>query len=222
MSLPPDLLEITLRSLWVAGLGTLLALGPALAFGALFARRRFAGRLVLRTLLLLPMVLPPVAVGLFLLRAVGPRWPMGEWLASIGFDAVLTLRGAVLAAAVMCFPLVLLGAERGFAAVPARLEQLAATLGTSRARIWLRVTLPLALPGILYGAVFGFARCLGEFGATVLVAGIVPGRTETLSTAVYAAIERFDHGAAMAYAAVSIALAAILVFSAERLLERAR
>ncbi|MBI1379713.1 MAG: ABC transporter permease subunit [Planctomycetaceae bacterium] len=218
--MPADLIEITLRSLWIAGLGTLLAAVPAVWFGWLFARRRFRGRTLLRTLLLLPMVLPPVAVGLVLLRAVGPRWPVGGWLASHGFDFVLSPRGAVLAAAVMGMPLVLLGVERGFAGVPRRVEQLAATLGAGRARIFCDVTLPLALPGILYGLVFGFARGLGEFGATVLVAGIVPGRTETLATAIYSAIERFDHGAAFVYAAVSVLLAAALVLLAERLLTR--
>jgi len=217
---PADLIEITLRSLWVAGLGTLFAAVPAVGFGWLFVRRSFRGRSLLRTLLLLPMVLPPVAVGLLLLRIVGPRWPLGSWLGAHGFDFVLSPRGAVLAAAVMAVPLVLLGVERGFAAVPRRLEQLSATLGTGRARIFLEVTLPLALPGILYGLVFGFARALGEFGATVLVAGIVPGRTETLATAIYSAIERFDHGSAFAYAAVSVLFAAALVLLAERLLAR--
>lgn len=218
--MPPDTLEIALRSVWVAALATLLAGPPAVSLGFLFARRRFRGRTLLRTAILLPMVLPPVAVGLFLLHLFGPRGLLGPLLDALDLRVVLSLRGAVLACAVMALPLIALGAERGFASVPRRLEQVAATLGLSRRAVFWRVTWPVALPGIAYGLLFGFARGLGEFGATVIVAGIVPGRTETLSTSIYASIESFDGRAALGLAAISVVLAALVTFSAERLAER--
>lgn len=218
--MPAGLLEIATRSLLVAGAATLLAAPVALALGFVLARRRFPGLLVVRTIVLLPMVLPPVAVGLALLELLGPRGTLGPLLDVLGLRIVLTLNGAVLAAAVMALPLMVLGVERGFASVPRRLEQLAATLGSSPTAVLRRVTVPLALPGIVHGFLFGFARALGEFGATVLVAGIVPGRTETLGTAIYASVERFDDRGALAAAAVSVALAATLTLVAERVAPR--
>ena len=218
--MPADTLDIALRSLWIAACATVLAAPPSIALGFLFARRQFPGRLALRTAVLLPMVLPPVSVGLFLLHVFGPRGVLGPVLDVLDVRIVLTLHGAILACAVMAMPLIMLGAERGFAAVPRRLEQVAATLGLSRRAVLLRVTLPVALPGITYGLLFGFARGLGEFGATVLVAGIMPGRTETLSTAIYASIERFDDRAALGLAAISVVLAGLVTFSAERLAAR--
>ena len=216
-----EVAEIAWRSVRVASLSTALILVPGTAVGWLLARRRFPGRALLKALITLPMVLPPVAVGLLLLSLFARDAWLGRAVEAVfGGSLLLTLWAAVLASAVMSFPLLVLGAEQGFAAVPVRLEGVAATLGASPWTVFRRVTLPLARPGILYGAVFAFARGLGEFGATTLVAGHVPGRTETLSLAIFARIEAFEDGEAALLASVSLVLALGLTVTAERWLRR--
>lgn len=218
-----ELASTVLLSLQVALFATALVLVPGIGLGFALARGGFRGRSVLRTLVTLPIVLPPVAVGLVLLELFsGDAWLGRMSAALLGGPILLTWKGAVIAAAVMSFPLLVLASERGFASVPRRLEDVAASLGASPGRVFWRVSLPLALPGVLSGCVLAFTRALGEFGATTLVAGHVPGETETLSLAIYARIEAFDDRGALLLALVSLGIACMLVGVAELVLARRR
>jgi len=177
-------------SLKVAGCATLIDLLLGVAAGFLLARRRFPGRELLDTLLTLPMVMPPTVLGYYLLVLIGRHGWLGAWLQErFGINLIFTWQGAVLAAAVVIFPLVFKPARAAFEAVDGQLEQAARVLGVSEAALFFRVTLPLAWRGILAGLLLGFARALGEFGATLMVAGSIPGRTQTLSIAVYEAVQ---------------------------------
>jgi molybdate transport system permease protein len=219
--LPPDEWTAVLLTLRVAAIATLAALPPGLALGWLFARRRFVGKAALETLVALPLVMPPVATGLVLLRLFGRRGPLGGALKrAVGVDIVFTWRAVVLAMAVMSLPLLVRGARIAFEGVPARLEAVARSLGASERRVFLAVTLPLAVRGIVGGLLLGFARALGEFGATIVVAGSIPGRTETLSLSIYRAIQLGDDAAAYRLLAVSALIALGAVFLSERLLGR--
>ncbi len=207
-------LAITLLTLKIAGAATLLIVPIGTALGWLFARKRLPGRALLESLLLLPMILPPVAVGLVLLVLMAPHGPLGatwEWLT--GDALVLTWQAAALAAFVVALPLYVKAAEQAFAGVPLRLEQVALTLGESPWRIFRRVTLPLAARGLAAGGLLAFARALGEFGATNLVAGMIPGKTETLALGIYGRITNGHDAEAWVLAAISFAfgLGALLV-----------
>jgi len=219
-----EILAVTLLTARVSLVATAAILLPGVAVGFFLARARF--RLLkpfLRTLVSLPMVLPPVAVGLLLLEALSLEAALGRAIEALaGGPVLLTWRAAAIAAAVMSFPLLVLGAEQGFASVPRRLEDVATTLGATRRRVFFRVTLPIASRGILYGLVFAFARGLGEFGATALVAGHIPGETETLSLAIYGRIREFRDADAAVFCAVSLLLAFATTFLAERFLKRER
>ena len=211
-----EVLGIALLSLRVSLVSTALILLPGVFLGFVLARGRFAGRALLKAVVSLPIVLPPAAVGLCLLALLSRRSLLGAWLEELlGGTILLTWWAAAAASAVMSFPLLVMGAEQGFRAVPRRVEQVAATLGASRARVFRTVTLPLAARGILYGVVFAFARGLGEFGATTLVAGHIPGKTETLSLAIYARIEAFEDGQALVLSLVAVALALAFTAAAE-------
>jgi molybdate transport system permease protein len=177
-------------SLKVAGCATLIDLVLGVAVGFLLARRRFPGRELLDTLLTLPMVMPPTVLGYYLLVLIGRHGWLGAWLHErFGINLIFTWQGAVIAAAIVIFPLVFKPARAAFEAVDGQLEQAARVLGVSEAALFFRVTLPLAWRGILAGVLLGFARALGEFGATLMVAGSIPGRTQTLSIAVYEAVQ---------------------------------
>ena len=218
-----EILEIALLSLRVSLVSTALILLPGVALGYVLARGRFRGRAVLQALVSLPMVLPPVAIGLVLLILFARDSLLGGLLEGLfGGSILLTWWAAALASAVMSFPLLVLGAQQGFAAVPRRLEHVAATLGASRVHVFRHVTLPLAARGIAYGAVFAFARGLGEFGATTLVAGHQPGKTETLALAIYARIEEWQDEQALVLAGVSLALALAITVTAEVFLRERR
>jgi molybdate transport system permease protein len=177
-------------SLKVAGCATLLNLLLGVGVGFLLARWRFVGRDLLDTVLTLPMVMPPTVLGFYLLVLVGRRGWLGAWLHdSFGINLIFTWQGAVIAASLVAFPLVFKPARAAFEAVDGQLEQAARVLGVSEAAIFFRVTLPLAWRGILAGVLLAFARALGEFGATLMVAGSIPGKTQTLSIAVYEAVQ---------------------------------
>jgi molybdate transport system permease protein len=177
-------------SLKVAGCATLIDLVLGVAVGFLLARRRFPGRELLDTLLTLPMVMPPTVLGYYLLVLIGRHGWLGAWLQdTFGINLIFTWQGAVIAASIVIFPLVFKPARAAFEAVDGQLEQAARVLGVSEAALFFRVTLPLAWRGILAGVLLGFARALGEFGATLMVAGSIPGRTQTLSIAVYEAVQ---------------------------------
>ncbi|MGQ0579668.1 MAG: molybdate ABC transporter permease subunit [Betaproteobacteria bacterium] len=164
------------------------------AFGVLIAyavaRFRFPGRDVLDAAMMLPMVMPPTVLGYYILVLVGRRGPIGAWLDStFGITLIFSWQGAVIASAIVAFPLVYKAAAIAFEGVDPQYEQAARVLGKSEWAVFLRVTLPLAWRGILAGSMLGFARALGEFGATLMVAGNIPGRTQTLSIAIYDAVE---------------------------------
>ncbi len=186
-----------LLSLKVAGWATLLNLVLGVSLGAMLSRWRFPGREVLDTMFTLPMVLPPTVLGYYLLVLVGRNGPVGAWLDEyLGINLVFTWQGAVIAAAIASFPLVFKPARAAFEGVDPQLEQAARVLGVKEAGIFFRVTLPLAWRGILPGLLLAFARAMGEFGATLMVAGSIPGKTQTLSIAIYEAVQAGQDGRA--------------------------
>lgn len=207
-------------TLRVAGAALLLAAPAGIAAGWLLARRQFRGKSAVETLLSLPLVLPPVAVGYLLLALFARDGWLGE--RSLGFDpgVLFTWKGAVLASAAMSLPLVARTARTAFDAVDPRLEQMARTCGMSRLRVFATVTLPLARRGLLAACVLGFGRALGEFGATVVVAGNIPGRTQTLSLAIFGEIQRGDSDAALRLVALVAAVAFGLLWTVEHLQRR--
>ncbi|RMH11345.1 MAG: molybdate ABC transporter permease subunit, partial [Gemmatimonadetes bacterium] len=184
-----DLGSAVRLSLVVALAAVLLGLVPAVAVGWLFARREFPGRTVLSLLVLGPLVLPPVVTGYLLLEVLGRQGLLGGALAVFGVSVPFTLLGAVVAAGVVGFPLYVMSIRGAFEAVDVRYEEVSWTLGVPPRRTFTRVVLPLALPGIAAGAVLAFARALGEFGATVVLAGNIEGETRTIALAVYALLE---------------------------------
>jgi molybdate transport system permease protein len=190
---------------------TLLTVTWAAAATAHVTRGRFRGRVLLETLVSLPLVMPPVATGLILLMLFAPRGVVGRSLAPLGIDIVFTWKAVVMAMAVMGFPLLVRTARAGFEQVDRRYEQVASTLGASPFRVFLTVTLPLALPSVAAAAVLCFARAIGEFGATMMVAGSIPGSTRTLAVAIYSFAETGRDADAAALVVVSgvIAFAAL-------------
>ncbi len=176
-------------SLIVAFAATLAGFVPAVALGWLLARRDFPGKTALATVLLVPLVLPPVVTGFLLLSVLGTRSALGGWLAALGLPVPFTLVGATLAALVVGMPLYIVSVRNAFQTVDVRYEEVSLSLGMPPLRTFRRVTLPLALPGIAAGAVLAFARALGEFGATVVLAGNVEARTRTIALAVYTLLE---------------------------------
>ena len=171
------------------------------------ARYQGPGKGALETLLSLPLVLPPTAVGLVLLEALGRRAPLGGWLARHGLEVVFTWKAVVLAMAVMGLPLFVRTVRAGIEQVDRRYEAAAATLGAGPLRVFFTVTLPLSRPAVLAGAVLGFARALGEFGATVMIAGSIPGSTRTLAVAIYSFAETGRDTDAALLVGVSAAIA---------------
>ena len=177
-------------SLKVALWATAIDLVAGVAVGYALARTRFPGRELVDSVLLLPMVLPPTVLGYYLLVVIGRRGWLGHWLESqFGIHLIFTWQGAVIAAAVVAFPFVCKSARAAFEDVDTSYEQAARVLGLDAGAVFFRVTLPLAWRGILAGVLLAFARALGEFGATLMVAGSIPGKTQTLSIAVYEAVQ---------------------------------
>jgi molybdate transport system permease protein len=208
-------------TLRVSAFAVLLILPPGLAAAWLLAHFRWPGKSLAETLIALPLVLPPVATGLILLKLLGRRGVLGGFLHDrLGLDVVFTWRAVVVAMAVMSFPLLVRGARVAFEAVDPRLEQIARTLGASDARVFFTITLPLARNGILGGTLLAFARALGEFGATILVAGNIPGRTSTLSLSIYQLVQLGKDDDAFRLLAVSTAVAFAAVWVSERFLAR--
>ncbi|HZG21618.1 MAG TPA: molybdate ABC transporter permease subunit [Herbaspirillum sp.] len=206
-----------LLSLKVAGLATLLnlLLGVAAAYG--LSRWRSPLRDFIDSVLTLPLVLPPTVLGYYLLVLFGRRGTFGAWLESLGIQLVFTWQGAVLASTVVAFPLVLKAARAAFESVDHQLENAARVLGVSEAGVFFRVSLPLATRGITAGVLLAFARALGEFGATLMVAGNLPGRTQTLSVAIYEAVQAGDDGAATLLVVITSITCVVLLMLAGRL-----
>lgn len=202
-----------LLSLKVAGLATAIDLVLGVAVGWLLARKRFPGREVLDTVLTLPMVMPPTVLGYYLLVVIGRRGWLGGWLhETFGINLIFTWQGAIIAASVVAFPLVFKPARAAFESVDGQLEQAARVLGLKEAAVFFRITLPLAWRGILAGLLLAFARALGEFGATLMVAGSIPGKTQTLSIAIYEAVQAGqDDTANMLVLITSVVCVAVLL-----------
>jgi molybdate transport system permease protein len=214
--------EIVARTLLCAAAAIALAAPPALALAWLLARYRFPGKSLVETLVVLPLVAPPVATGLLLLRLFGRRGPLGAPLHErLGVDVVFTPLGVLVAMAVMALPLFVRTARVAFEGVEPRLERVARTLGASRRRVLATVTLPLAARGLTAAALLAGARALGEFGATIVVAGAIPGRTETLAVAIYQRIQLGRDAEATALLLVSLAVALAATAAAEALGARA-
>lgn len=210
-------------SLLVGGAATLAALPLAFALAWVLARWRFPGKVLLDGIVHLPLVVPPVVTGWLLLLAFAPAGPIGapleRWL---GVSVLFRWTGAAIAAGVMALPLMVRAMRLSIEAVDRRLEQAARTLGASRWRAYATITLPLAAPGVLAGAVLGFARSLGEFGATITFVSNVPNETQTLPLAIYAALQR-PGGEATVWrlAAISVALSLAALITSEALARRA-
>lgn len=212
--------RITWFTVVCAAGATALALPPGVVLAWLLARRQFPGRALVETCVSLPLVMPPVATGLILLMLLSRRGSIGRVLERLGIEVVFTWKAVVLAMAIMGLPLLVRTARAGFEQVNARYERVAATLGASPARIFLTISLPLAWPSVLAGAVLAFARALGEFGATIIVAGSIPGATRTLAVAIYGYAETGQDSLAFTLLLVSIGIAFAALWTANRLVER--
>jgi len=211
-----DVVSVALFTVGMAALATAVMLPPGLAVAWVLARRRFPGRAVLETLVSLPLVLPPVATGLILITVLGRRGLLGGFLERMGIEVMFTWRAVVVAMAVMGLPLLVRSARAGFEQVDRRYEQIAATLGARPARVFFTVSLPLARRGVLAGSLLGFSRALGEFGATIMVAGALPG-TRTIAVAIYTYTETGQDAAAAVMLAVSAAIAFGALLASNRL-----
>jgi molybdate transport system permease protein len=217
VSLGPEALDAVALSLKVALVAMLASAPAALGVAWLLARTRFPGKALLDALVHLPLILPPVATGYALLLLFGSNGLLGRALASIGVVLAFRWTGAALACAVMGFPFAVRAMRLSIEAVDRRLEQAAGTLGASPLRVFATVTLPLALPGVLAGMVLCFAKAMGEFGATITFVSNIPGRTQTLSGAIYSYTQvPGGDAAALALCALSaaISIAALLLSSA--------
>lgn len=216
-----EIVSITLFSLAVAALGTVLMLPGGIALGWLLARKQWPGKALVETLVALPLVIPPVATGLILLKLFGRRGPLGSFFEEqLGMEIVFTWKAVVLAAAVMALPLLVRTVRVAIEQVPTRLENVARTLGASASRVFFTVTLPLAARGIWAGGILAFARALGEFGATVMIAGFIPGETVTLSLGIYHHVQLGQDERAFVLLAISAGLAFAAVATSELLLRR--
>lgn len=213
-------LSILLLTLRVAALATLLILPVGIGAAYLMSRRHGVGRTLVETLLTLPLVLPPTAVGFLLLELLRGSGPIGRLLDRAGIELLFTWKAVVLATAVMSFPLLVRPALAAFEEVDPRLLGMARSLGSGKAAVFVRVALPLAWRGVLAGALLAFSRALGEFGATILVAGSIPGRTRTLALAIFQRTQIGQDGAAMRLVAVVVVLAFGAVWTTELLTRR--
>lgn len=205
-------------ALWATAINAVLGIGAAW----LLSRWRSPLRDLVDAVLTLPLVLPPTVLGYYLLVLIGRRGVLGEWLASMGIELVFTWQGAVLASSVVAFPLVLKSARAAFENVDTRLEDAARVLGVSEVALFFRVSLPLATRGIAAGVLLAFARALGEFGATLMVAGSLPGRTQTLSVAIYEAVQAGDDRTANLLVLVTSVSCVVLLLAAGRLVPASR
>ena len=210
-------------SLKVGLVATVVTLPIAFALAWLLARVRFPGKVLIDGLIHLPLVVPPVVTGWLLLLAFAPAGPVGGWLERwLGVSVMFRWTGAAIAAGVMALPLMVRAMRLSIEAVDRRFEDAARTLGASRSRVFRTITLPLALPGVLAASVLGFARALGEFGATITFVSNVPGETQTLPLAIYAALQTPDGEAqVLRLALISVALSLAALVGSELLARRA-
>jgi molybdate transport system permease protein len=210
-------------TVWVAALSTAMILPFGLALAWALARGNWPGKSLVETFVALPLVMPPVATGLILLEVFGRRGAMGGFLEhQLNFDVVFTWRAVLLALSVMSFPLLVRSARVAFEGVNPRLEQIARTLGAGGWRVFFTITVPLAARGIVGGMLLAFARALGEFGATIMVAGNIPGRTQTISLAIFQNVQLGQDARAFHLLGVSVVLAFAAVWGSEFLLRHKR
>lgn len=208
-------------SLRIAALATLMALVAGTALGWVVARTHLPGRRTLEAICLLPLVLPPTVLGYGILVMAGRHSPVGQWLREhLDYTVIFNWHGAVLASAIVALPLILKSASAAFAAVDPNLEAAASTLRQSRWSVFWRVTLPLAWPGILAGSLLAFARALGEFGASLMVAGSIEGQTQTISMAIYDAVQAGRDELALLLVLITSVLSVVLLTGSNRLLQR--
>ncbi|MEP6822203.1 MAG: molybdate ABC transporter permease subunit [Chthoniobacterales bacterium] len=212
--------QIVFFTIKVSLLGTLLILPLGVAVAWLLALREWKGKALLETAVMLPLFVPPVATGLILLMLFGRNGAFGSALDRIGIDVVFTWRAVVLASAVMAFPLLVRTAQAAFQEVNPRFADIARTLGASEWRVFATISLPLAFRGVVVGAVLAFARAMGEFGATAIVAGMIPGKTMTISLAIYQNIQLGQDAAALPLLLISIAIVFLTVLCGQMLLPR--
>ena len=214
---------IVALSLKVGGVAMLVTLPVAFALAWLLARVRFPGKVIVDAAIHLPLVVPPVVTGWMLLLAIGPNGPIGGWLQDwFGVTVLFRWTGAAIAAGVMALPLMVRAMRISIEAVDRRLENAARTLGAGRWRVFWTLTLPLSIPGVLAGAVLGFARSIGEFGATITFVSNVPGETQTLPLAIYSALQQPGADALVwRLSCVSVALSLVALIASELLTRRA-
>jgi len=215
--------QIVFFTIEVSALSTLLILPFGIAIAWVIARRDWPGKSVAETVVMLPLFVPPVATGLVLLILFGRHGPLGSVLQeSTGLEIVFTWRAVVLAGAVMAFPLLVRTAQTAFQEVNPRLEDIARTLGASEWRVFRTISLPLAWRGVVAGAVLAFARALGEFGATAVVAGMIPRKTMTISLAIYQNVQLGQDSAALMLLLVSVAIVFIIVLGGQAISKKKR
>ena len=220
MSDAPATVEVLLVTLRVALGATLLVAPVAILAGFALARKRFPGKAAVETFVSLPLVLPPTAVGYLLLALFSVRGPLGPRTLGFDLDLLFPWKGAVLASAVVAFPLAARTARAAFEGVDPRLERMGESLGLPRTRVFLSITLPLARRGLAAAVGLGFGRALGEFGATVIVAGNIPGRTQTLALAIFSEIQLGRDDRALLLVGVTAVLAFAVLAVVDRLLAR--
>ena len=213
--------QIVWFTAWVSALSTVMILPFGLALAWALARRDWPGKSIVETFVTLPLVLPPVATGLILLKLFGRRGAIGGFLHDqLHLDVIFTWRAVLLALSVMSMPLLVRAARVAFEEVDPRLEQIARTLGAGGRRVFFTITLPLAARGVVGGMLLAFARALGEFGATIMVAGNIPGKTSTLSLAIFENVQLGDDPRAFRLLGVSVILAFTAVWCSEFFLRR--
>ena len=201
----------------MSAVATVVTLLIGLPLAWLLSHRRFPGRDVLEAVVVLPLILPPTVLGYYLLLLIGRQGPVGAMLAAAGIEIVFTWRAAVVAAAIGSIALLIKAAQAGFEGVDRRLEQAARTLGRSEWSIFWSVTLPLAWRAVLAGTVLAFCRAMGEFGITLMVAGSIPGRTQTLPLAIYDRVQANQMTDANALALIAVGVVVVLIFGVSRL-----
>ncbi|WP_392553103.1 molybdate ABC transporter permease subunit [Orbus wheelerorum] len=210
-------LQVLLLSLKIASVAIIFSLPVAVLVAWLLARCQFWGKSLFDSIIHLPLVLPPVALGYLLLVTMGRRGIIGEWLYdTIGINFSFNWKGAALASAIVAFPLVVRSIRLAIESIDTRLENVARTLGANRWRVFISITLPLAFPGILMGIVLGFARCLGEFGATITFVSNIQGETRTIPLAMYTLLQVPNgENAAMRLCIISIVISLIALITSE-------
>ena len=217
-----ELVEVLALTVSVALAATAAMLAPGIALAWWLARTRSPLRTLVETMVALPLVLPPVATGYLLLRALGRRGWLGAWLESAGIEVIFTWKAVLIAMVVMGMPLLVRTARAGFEQTSRRYEQIAETLGAGPWRVFVTISLPLSARAVLAGALLAFSRALGEFGATIVVAGSIPGETRTLAVAMYGYLETGRDGEATTLLVASLAVAMAAVWASNRLSREAR